>query len=88
MNDDRRILSNPLAVMGEIKISLDKPMKVKGIVIDENGEEVWAYPDLIQFPDGDVEFWFNLAVENWEEGKYYIVYSSKGETLLKQEFSI
>lgn len=88
VTEDLRIVSNPLAVSGEIKIVLEKPMQIDGYVIDAAGEKVWSYPSKIDLPEGDIQFWFELAVEHWEEGTYSIVYTHGSETLLMQEFTI
>jgi len=88
VNAQRIIVSAPIEVTGNIALNSPTPVTMCGVVIKENGDEMWAFPNSIPLPQGKVKFKFKLEVDNWAQGNYFIVYTSKTDTLLKQGFSI
>ncbi len=88
VNEQGRIVSEPLEVNGEINIHNPKEVAIRSFLVNQRGEIVWEYPDKILLPAGNIEYWFKLKVENWERGNYTIYYASKTDTLLAQEFSL
>jgi hypothetical protein len=85
---DRSIVNNALEITGKIDIKAAKPMELIGVVKNEAGEVVWKYPYRTSLPAGDIVFDFNLKVQNWKSGNYYIIYSCEGAVLLNQKFTI
>ncbi|MCI5057449.1 MAG: hypothetical protein MRY83_15140 [Flavobacteriales bacterium] len=85
----REIIAEPLEVSGNIKMENDKKMEVRGILINEQEEIIWSYPDPIKLPEGNIEFWFKLTVKNWPEGDYRISYlKNSSDTIHQQTFTL
>jgi hypothetical protein len=85
---DRNIVNAAVEINGKVDIKAIKPMELIGVVKNEAGVVVWNYPHKTSLPAGDIVFDFNLKVNGWKEGNYYMIYSCEGVELVNQKFTI
>lgn len=76
-------------VEGNLTFKSQEPVNMQGVVKDSTGKVVWTNPNKITAPAGhNITFWYRLQVEGWDPGKYYVVYTNNGKSLINQEFEI
>jgi len=85
---DRSIVNAAVEINGKVDIKAIKPMELIAVVKNEAGVVVWNYPHKTSLPAGDIVFDFNLKVNGWKEGNYYMIYSCEGVELVNQKFTI
>jgi hypothetical protein len=91
---DRTISQNgyinnlPVSVSGEISIKITEGGKLIQEVINKEGKVMYKAKDMEISSAGNITYNFQLTVEGWEKGKYFVKASLNGKVLLKQEFAI
>lgn len=89
MNAQRQIVSTPVEVNGMLSCDIDKPVYVSNSIYTGDGKLIYEMGNPMHFPrKGHYEYEFNLTVEGWEKGKYYVLVKAGEKQLLKQEFEI
>jgi hypothetical protein len=89
MDEQRRIVSTPVEVNGMLSCDIDKPVYVSNSIYANDGTLIYTMGNPMHFPrKGHYEYEFNLTVEGWEKGKYYVLVKAGEKQLLKQEFEI
>lgn len=88
LDEQRRIVREPVEVKGNLTTTIDKPMDVKNEVYNANNELLHTTPAM-KFPrKGKYDYEFFLKVTGWEEGKYYILVKGGNQELMKLDFEI
>jgi hypothetical protein len=89
-SNDGHIMPEPVMVKGEIFFKTTKDVVLQGKIIDPENNELYTYPYTFKIPKTkSASLEFNLEVQGWGTGKYYVVYADQdGKEYLKKEFSL
>jgi len=82
------IVSQPVAINGQLEIKLEQRSTIQGVVQNAEGEEMWVNTNSFEMPRGNIKFSFQVEIAGWEPGTYYVVYHINEEEVLRQEFQV
>jgi hypothetical protein len=73
LDEDRRIIAEPLKISGEVAYSVKQPGVMQTAIYDSSDKLLFEPSKGMALPrTGDYQFWFNFQVKGWGEGDYKI----------------
>jgi hypothetical protein len=88
IDEDNNIVVEPTEVKGELEFESDVQVEIQGCITDATGKVLFTNPNHSTAGPGTINFDFDLKVQGWKAGTYYVVYKSNGKEVLKQAFTI
>jgi len=78
----------PTVVKGELEFESETQVQIQGSITDSTGKVIFTNPNHSTAGPGTINFDFELKVQGWKPGTYYVIYKGNGKELLKQAFTI
>jgi hypothetical protein len=85
---DRRIISAPKEIKGDIAFESTEAVELQGFVKDSAGTILVTNEHKTNLPAGRIKFEFNLKIAGWKPGNYSVVYTNNGKEVINQPFTI